>query len=1100
MWRLSFLDSREEREREREREKRESVAPVGCLLAKERRIMPEESRKKKPRLNDDGEEREAQPSLATEVVGGDIANGYEDDVSTLIEHNGKRCTHITVWPEGMTPRRVGPPPPVTNYAKEYAFELDPFQVRTRRRTRRRRNIHLVINRFSEFSNAVIDNVVVGFLDFLFLFSRQSTSVNCIEQGESVMVAAHTSAGKTVVAEYAIAMALRDGQRVVYTSPLKALSNQKFRELSDTFDDVGLMTGDVTINPNASCLVMTTEILRSMLYRGSDVAIEVAWIIFDEIHYLRDKERGVVWEETIILVPDRVHFVFLSATLPNAKEFAGWIAKTHRQPCHLVSTDYRPTPLQHYLFPAGASGLYMVVDEKSKFKPDNFQKAIAELGGDERETELVRKEKNKRNQEDILKIVQLIMERKFDPCIVFAFSKRDCENLAMKLTNLDLTTDDEKKLINIIFTNAVDCLSNEDKRLPQIKHILPLLKQGIGIHHSGLLPILKEVVEILFQEGLLKCLFATETFSTGLNMPAKTVVFVRPRKFDGGGFRWLSSGEYIQMSGRAGRRGLDDKGIVILMLDSKMEPAVAREMVQGSADPLVSAFHLSFNMILNLCRTESGDPEALMKSSYRQYQTELALPNLKKKVKELKERSKFVIEGEAKLEESFVVLQKIGQLHAERRMLLQNPDIILPFLQPGRLVKVLCHDALDMEKYLNSKEYSLQHSCEEEDIEVEAKNLVDRVTKWSKSVWGAVVNFKKVSSRSGPKFQVDVLVGTGGGKESTFSLQKSTCEDAKPKVVTFDLARVDHVSKVRMYLPADLRSLHSRQQLLGAICEVEKRFGADAIPLLDPEEDMKLDSKEYRKIARKLETLEDLVQEKEHAKEHLHEGFKLLCKKSILKSMADAAKRESIASTSLVGKEELRARRRMLRKLDYVNSSQIVQTKGHLAAEISSADELVLTELLVNGTFKNLPHDQTVAILSCFVHSEKSKSTFNSESTSLLEEHFQLFSKLREQVRRIASVAKDVRLGIDLEKYLDSFSPQLMEAAAAWTKGSNFANILKISKVFEGSLVRAIRRVDELLQQLIAACNSIGENEQADHFSQCSEQIKKDVVFAASLYL
>jgi len=914
-----------------------------------------------------------------------------------------------------------------------------------------------------------------------------------------MVAAHTSAGKTVVAEYAIAAALRDGQRVVYTSPLKALSNQKFRELNDTFDDVGLMTGDVTINPNASCLVMTTEILRSMLYRGSDVAIEVAWIIFDEIHYLRDKERGVVWEETIILVPDRVHFVFLSATLPNAKEFAGWIARIHRQPCHLVSTDYRPTPLQHFIFPAGSSGLYMVVDEKSKFKPDNFQKAIAELGAkDEAAGDLLRKEKKKRNQEDIFKIVQLIMERKFDPCIVFAFSKRDCENLAMKLTNLDLTSEDEKKLIGTIFANAVDCLSAEDKRLPQINQILPLLKQGIGIHHSGLLPILKEVVEILFQEGLLKCLFATETFSTGLNMPAKTVVFVRPRKFDGGGFRWISSGEYIQMSGRAGRRGLDDKGIVILMLDSKMEPAVAREMVQGSADPLVSAFHLSFNMILNLCRTESGDPEALMRASYRQYQTELALPSLKRLVKELRERSNFRIENEKKLDDSFAVLQSVGQLHAERRALLQDPEVILPFLQPGRLVKVLAHDILDVEKYLGAKEYSLQHSCEEDDIEAEAKSLVERVCCAEKGVWGSVVNFKKVSARRGPKFLVDVLVATGG-KASNFALREATAEDATPKVMTFDLARIDNLSKVRMYLPSDLKSLHTRVKLLTAISEVEKRFAADSLPLLDPEQDMKLKSKEYEKLARKLADLTDIVKAQDLGREDLKEGFTLLCKKSILKSMADAAKRESIASSSLVGKEELRARRRMLRKLDYVTSDQIVQTKGHLAAEISSADELVLTELLVNGTFKNLPYDQTVALLSCFVHSEKS-SSFNSKAPNLLEEHFQLFSKLREQVNRIASVAKDARLGMDIEKYLDSFSPQLMEASAAWAKGSNFANILKMSKVFEGSLVRAIRRVDELLQQLIAACTSIGENEQAEHFSQCSIQIKKDVVFAASLYL
>lgn len=196
---------------------------------------------------------------------------------------------------------------------------------------------------------------------------QQTAVDHIERGDSVLVAAHTSAGKTAVAEYAIAKSLRDGQRVIYTSPIKALSNQKYRDMQEEFKDVGLMTGDITINPNATCLIMTTEILRSMLYRGSEVMREVAWVIYDEVHYMRDKERGVVWEESIILLPHKARFVFLSATIPNAEEFVGWVSKVHHQPCHVVYTDYRPVPLQHYVFPARAEGLFLVVDEKGKFR-------------------------------------------------------------------------------------------------------------------------------------------------------------------------------------------------------------------------------------------------------------------------------------------------------------------------------------------------------------------------------------------------------------------------------------------------------------------------------------------------------------------------------------------------------------------------------------------------------------------------------------------------------------------------------------------------------------------------------------------------------------
>lgn len=202
---------------------------------------------------------------------------------------------------------------------------------------------------------------------------QEVSISCLERNESVLVSAHTSAGKTAVAEYAIAMAFKEKQRVIYTSPLKALSNQKYRELSQEFSDVGLMTGDVTLSPNASCLVMTTEILRGMLYRGSEVLKEVAWVIFDEIHYMKDRERGVVWEESIVFLPPAIKMVFLSATMSNATEFAEWICNIHKQPCHVVYTDFRPTPLQHYVFPVGGSGLYLVVDENEQFKEGNFLK-------------------------------------------------------------------------------------------------------------------------------------------------------------------------------------------------------------------------------------------------------------------------------------------------------------------------------------------------------------------------------------------------------------------------------------------------------------------------------------------------------------------------------------------------------------------------------------------------------------------------------------------------------------------------------------------------------------------------------------------------------
>ena len=469
---------------------------------------------------------------------------------------------------------------------------------------------------------------------------QQTAVGCLERREAVLVAAHTAAGKTAVAEYAVAMALRDRQRVVYTSPLKALSNQKYRELAEEFGDVGLLTGDVCISPHAPVLVMTTEILRSMLYRGDEGLRETAWVVFDEIHYMQDRERGVVWEEAIIFLHPGATPVFLSATLSNASEFASWVAKLRNQPCHVVYTDYRPTPLQHYAFPLGGKGLYLLADERGGFRAENFAKMRKEAFGLVEETEeenygegaSAEKEEVEVTEEGeirerggggrggrgrgggggggggrggggrggrsggagrggasasastpahalsaaVSKMVRLVKDKSLDPVIVFSFSRRACEAYATSLSRgdhggggkgkknkgsenangggennnsstttnpgdraLNFNSEEEALAVDAVFERAVECISDPgDRNLAAVAAMRPMLRRGVGVHHSGLLPILKELVELLFQEGLVKALFATETFAMGLNMPAKTVVFTELRKWDGQAHRWV----------------------------------------------------------------------------------------------------------------------------------------------------------------------------------------------------------------------------------------------------------------------------------------------------------------------------------------------------------------------------------------------------------------------------------------------------------------------------------------------------------------------------------------------------------------------------------
>lgn len=903
---------------------------------------------------------------------------------------------------------------------------------------------------------------------------QQEAIKCLDNNQSVLVSAHTSAGKTVIAEYAIAMSLQKRQRVIYTTPIKALSNQKYREMYEEFQDVGLMTGDVTINPSASVIIMTTEILRSMLYRGSEIMREVAWVVFDEIHYMRDKERGVVWEETIILLPDNVRHVFLSATIHNARQFAEWIAYIHHQPCHVVYTDFRPTPLQHYIYPSGGDGLHLVVDEKGDFREENFNKAMSVLQDTstvEGSSSKTRKGNSKQSGSNVFKIVKMIMERNYAPVIIFSFSKKECEGYALQMSKLDFNTEEEKKLVDEVFKNAIDCLSDEDKKLPQVEHVLPLLKRGIGIHHGGLLPILKEVIEILFSEGLIKALFATETFALGLNMPARTVVFTSARKFDGKDYRWISGGEYIQMSGRAGRRGIDERGIVIMIVDEKLEPEVGKGLLKGQSDPLNSAFRLTYNMVLNLLRLEEINPEFMLEKSFYQFQNYGAIPEMIDKIKKLEfKRDLIEIPNEDSVMSYYKIRQQLKKLSDELLQFIHQPKYLLPFLQPGRLVHV--------------------------------KNGDDDFG------WGTIVNFQKKSQQKqssnnaaplDPLYVVEVLLycNKTHKKLAAGEVPVPCKEEGKGEmqVVPVLSTLLQAISSIRLYLPKDLRPSDARHTVYKSLKEVHKRF-PDGLPLLDPIEDMNIKDDNLKKIVRKIEALENrLYSHPLHKDKELDTVYNLCQKKCTMEQEIKEQKKELKKAKTILQMDELKCRKRVLRRLGYATAGDVIELKGRVACEISSADELLLTEMVFNGVFNDLNADQTVSILSCFVFQEK-----GDEVPKLSEELAGPLRQMQESARRIAKISEEAKMDIDVDEYIDSFKPQMMDVVYSWATGCTFADICKMTDVFEGSVIRCMRRLDELSRQMCAAAKAIGNTELENKFSEGIRKIKRDIVFAASLYL
>ncbi|MCA9407255.1 MAG: DEAD/DEAH box helicase, partial [Candidatus Omnitrophica bacterium] len=418
---------------------------------------------------------------------------------------------------------------------------------------------------------------------------QQKAIDHINDGFSVIVSAPTGAGKTAIAEHVIRRCLERREKVIYTSPIKALSNQKYRDFSEDYpEQVGILTGDVSINQNAPTLIMTTEIFRNKILDEQSTLKDYTWIIFDEIHYLDDLERGSVWEESLIFLPDHMNILGLSATIPNLDQLAQWLQTIHHRPIKVVKEDNRPVPL-HFFFQCQGQ----IYDNFKKLKYEGFR-TIDWYNHDARRVPKSVSVKPNRPTD----LIKHLKTQEALPCIFFTFSRIRTEYLAGEMKIFDLLTPDEKVKIKNLFQQL--CHRFEILHEPSTYDIMPLVEKGIAYHHAGMLPTLKEVIEQLFTTRLIKAIFTTETFALGINMPARTVVFDELRKIYGDGFRALKTRDFYQMAGRAGRRGIDAEGFVFCRIDPLMVEAedVAR-MLHGEPERVSSRFNASYATILHL---------------------------------------------------------------------------------------------------------------------------------------------------------------------------------------------------------------------------------------------------------------------------------------------------------------------------------------------------------------------------------------------------------------------------------------------------------------------------------------------------------------------
>ncbi|KAF2843133.1 antiviral helicase [Patellaria atrata CBS 101060] len=976
---------------------------------------------------------------------------------------------------------------------------------------------------------------------------QKEAVYHLENGDSVFVAAHTSAGKTVVAEYAIALAAKHMTKAIYTSPIKALSNQKFRDFRNEFDDVGILTGDVQIRPEASCLIMTTEILRSMLYRGADLIRDVEFVIFDEVHYVNDLERGVVWEEVIIMLPEHVTLILLSATVPNTYEFASWVGRTKKKDIYVISTPKRPVPLEHYLWANKA--MYKIVSADKKFiesgwkdandaitgkdkvKPPAVedaqssrgggqnsgrgtttqrggqqrggqqrggqqrggqQRGGAQRGGTQRGTGTQQRGRGNiartgrgggrttaaQDRNIWVHLIQHLRKEELLPACIFVFSKKRCEENADALSNLDYCTATEKSAIHMLIEKSIARLKPEDRVLPQIRRLRELLARGIAVHHGGMLPIVKEMVEILFAKTLVKVLFATETFAMGLNLPTRTVVFSGYRKHDGRGFRDLLPGEYTQMAGRAGRRGLDSVGSVIIVTPGADEAPPAgtlRQMILGDPTKLRSQFRLTYNMILNLLRVEALKIEEMIKRSFSENATQALLPEHEKAVK-ISEADLEKIKREAcdicdiDLEVCHQACMNWKRLTAELHLAVLASPVGRRMFNVRRLI-VYKKDGIRAVSILLREGVSRGVDPVLHVLEISA------------------------SEKRSPSDVLPYLPEFG----HMFSPLPNKFSEMRLKESIVRLSDVECVTRTSIKCPQPQKISKDRQEAL-------KVAEDQLIPLCKSWKYTDWDELDWRLI--KELSFRNILDERSREADKAQSRECLRCPKFqqhfamqhdewLIKENITQL-RQLMSDQNLQLLPDYEQRISVLKDLGFIDEKSRVELKGKVACEIHSADELVLTELVLENVLAEYEPEEIVALLSAFVFQEKTDIT--PTLNAALERGQAKIVEISEKVNSIQTLHQVILSADDSNDFVSRPRFGMVEVVYEWARGMSFNRITDLTDVMEGTIVRVITRLDETCREVKNAARIIGDPTLFTKMQTCQEMIKRDICATASLYM
>ncbi|KAJ9552373.1 hypothetical protein OSB04_016418 [Centaurea solstitialis] len=1017
------------------------------------------------------------------------------------------------------------------------------------------------------------------LDFPFeLDAFQKEAIYYLEKGESVFVAAHTSAGKTVVAEYAFALASKHCTRAVYTAPIKTISNQKYRDFSGKFD-VGLLTGDVSLRPEASCLIMTTEILRSMLYRGADIIRDIEWVIFDEVHYVNDVERGVVWEEVIIMLPRHINFVLLSATVPNTIEFADWIGRTKQKQIRVTGYDYqeagsvRALPLysenstksvnSRSLYPRGLKLLKMSIREKILAQlvvvvvPDRIHrfwrltialtlKNPTLLCGENKTNNLVPRtwgtlpvpvvgpktmvvgttiggREYRKSLCGCRLLISCQRRHFYRYVVIFCFSKNRCDKSADNLRETDLTSRSEKSEIRVFCDKAFSRLKGSDRNLPQIVRVQGLLHRGIGVHHAGLLPIVKEVVEMLFCRGVIKasylyCLFYFQPrhLQWGLTHQLERfeislwqVVFDTVRKFDGKEFRQLLPGEYTQMAGRAGRRGLDKIGTVVVMCrDEIPDESDLKHVITGSATRLESQFRLTYIMILHLLRVEELKVEDMLKRSFAEFHAQKKLPEQQKLLlRKLSQPKKTIecIKGEPAIEEYYEWYLEAEMYNNQITDTIMQSSACQPFLMPGRVVVVKSQSSgqdhllgvILKAPSSSNKQYIVMMLTPSLPTTLQSSSASDGPQK--KTNAGLQILMPKSKRGMDDDYYSSATARKGTGVVNIKMPHRGNAAGTSYEVREIDTKEFLSICNAKIkidqvgLLENDSSAAYSTtvQNLLD-----KKLEGNRYPPALDPVKDLKLkDVSLVEAYYGWNNLLQKMSQNKCHNCVKLGEHLKIAREIKKYKEEVNALKYQ-MSDEALKQMPDFQGRIDVLKEIGCIDSDLVVQIKGRVACEMNSGEELICTECLFENQLDDLEPEEAVALMSAFVFQQR-----NASEPCLTPRMSQAKQRLYDTAIKLGDLQKHFKIQIDPEEYArENLKFGLVEVVYEWAKGTPFADICELTDVPEGLIVRTIVRLDETCREFKNAAAIMGNSALCKKMEAASNAIKRDIVFAASLYI